>query len=83
MTHARIESIISQVFSGAWGGSSSNVGGGSPDKLRELLEKVRVSEMKSLLNMKKLESEIALLKLHTDRFKERFEDLTKELQNEI
>ncbi len=62
MTHQRIEQIVSYAL-------------GDEYKLRQYLQQARVAEMKMQLNMKKLEGEIELLKVHNRQFECRLETL--------
>ena len=69
MTHQRIEQIVSYALDDEY-------------KLRQYLQQARVAEMKMQLNMKKLEGEIELLKVHNRQFECRLENLQEELERE-
>ena len=69
MTHQRIEQIVSYALDDEY-------------KLRQYLQQARVAEMKMQLNMKKLEGEIELLKVHNRQFEGRLEGLQEELERE-
>lgn len=75
MAHSKIEEILAHT--------TDSLSQEQAVYLKKELNKVRINEMRLLLKVKKLESEVAILKTHSEEFEGKLQTIEEELKQEM